>query len=423
MSEVIATPRSNWDDLMLAMDVVDTLRHREAALDDILNEEADNKALIEKVKRIYAAQGIDVSERLIVDAVSALKEERFTYRPPKPGFRRWLAHLYIDRAKWFKRTGIAAGLVGAIGGGSYAIDNYRESRALAHQQQLVSNARGAFSDALNRINSQRQSAEAALEQLSNNAPGPITRNAVGAMRADGEARLAELQVHQATLQAVNPNADLTFDKIDAGKAFRLPAGVQQPLAAAQAAAEAATAALGGARQLVVAEQQYQALAQRGRAVASGTNARKAITDLTENARGSLASGDLAAARGAVASLQQMVDTVAASYQIRIVSRPNVRSGVWRVPDSNRNARNYYIVVEAIDSGGRVLSLPITSEETEQTETVKMWGLRVSDNIFEQVKRDKLDDGIIQNNIFGRKQAGRLDPEYRFNVIGGAITRW
>jgi len=424
MTEVATTaPRSNWDELMLAMDVVDTLRHREAALDEILNEESDNKALIEKVKRIYAAQGIEVSERLIVDAVAALKEERFAYRPPPPGFRRWLAHLYVDRIKWTKRTGIALGLVGALGGGSYAIDNYRESRAVAHQQALVGNARSAFDEAKQRLSGQRQAAAAALQQLQASPPGPVARSAVASMRADGEAKLAELDVHLAALTGIDPQRALTFEQVDAGKAFRFPATVQQPLSAAENAARGAVTALTEARQLAAAEQQYDGLAKRGREVAQGALARQAITDLTENSRGALASGDLAATKATLQSLQQMVDTVAASYQIRIVSRPNVRSGVWRVPDSNRNARNYYVVVEAIDNANRVLSLPITSEETEQTETVRMWGLRVSENVFEQVKRDKLDDGIIQNNIFGRKQAGKLDPDYRFNVIGGAITRW
>ncbi len=420
MTEVTAVTRSKWDEVMLAMDVVDTLRHREAALDQILNEQADQQALIEKVKRIYAAQGIEVSERLIVDAVAALKEERFSYRPPSPGFKRWLAHFYIDRVKWAKRTTAAAAVVGAVGGGSYAIDNYRESRALAQQQEQVATARRSFTASLQNLQQQRQAAKNLVASLSQPPAPQITAAAVGASRAEGEARLAELELHLSTLEQVNPEVALTTEALATGGL--LPT-VTSAMRAAQAAGPAAMAALNEARQLATTESRYHALAARAAEVASGANARQAVRDRTTIVRSALTAGDTAAATSATDQMQALVDAIAADYQLRIVSRPGVRSGVWRHPNNNRSIRNYYVVVEAIDRANQTLTLPITSEETGQTSSVKLWGLRVSENVFEQVKQDKLDDGIIQNNIFARKPAGRLQPEYRFNTTGGAITRW
>jgi hypothetical protein len=44
-------------------------------------------------------------------------------------------------------------------------------------------------------------------------------------------------------------------------------------------------------------------------------------------------------------------------------------------------------------------------------------------VFEQIKRDKMSDGIIQQNIFGVKKRGYPTPQYRIPTTGGAITQW
>jgi len=40
-----------------------------------------------------------------------------------------------------------------------------------------------------------------------------------------------------------------------------------------------------------------------------------------------------------------------------------------------------------------------------------------------VRADKLDDGIIQNDVLGVKQFGYLDVTYLMPVLDGAITQW
>jgi Family of unknown function (DUF6384) len=97
--------------------------------------------------------------------------------------------------------------------------------------------------------------------------------------------------------------------------------------------------------------------------------------------------------------------------------------VWRVPDRNRNARNYYALVEAIAPDGRALSLPVQSEEDGKTTTVSKFGVRVNAEVFNQIARDKQDDGIVQRNRLGEKRRGELDVNYAFPVMGGRITTW
>jgi hypothetical protein len=53
----------------------------------------------------------------------------------------------------------------------------------------------------------------------------------------------------------------------------------------------------------------------------------------------------------------------------------------------------------------------------------MWGVRVSEETFEKIKADKLDDGILQTNTLAIKRVGRLEADYLIPVIGGVITEW
>jgi hypothetical protein len=136
-----------------------------------------------------------------------------------------------------------------------------------------------------------------------------------------------------------------------------------------------------------------------------------------------AEGNRAAAMQAVTDLTAIRDTLRQEYQLRVVSRDGVKSGFWTFPEINTDATNYYVVVEAIDSQGMALSMPILNEEDNKTETVSIWGLRVPEAVYRAVEADKKDDGIIQRNIMGIKEFGYLEPTYLVEVLGGAVTRW
>ena len=134
-------------------------------------------------------------------------------------------------------------------------------------------------------------------------------------------------------------------------------------------------------------------------------------------------GDRAGAREALVKLKDLGAVLDQEYDIRIVNRPDEYTGLWRIPDANTGARNYYLVVEALDPAGRVLKIPIESEETKKTERVERWGLRVDQRTFRAVSDDKRDDGIVQRDRVGHKARGQLEPDYTMPTTGAAITRW
>jgi hypothetical protein len=122
-------------------------------------------------------------------------------------------------------------------------------------------------------------------------------------------------------------------------------------------------------------------------------------------------------------MNALLDELRLTYDIKIVSRPGELSGLWRIPKVNPQARNYYLIVEAIDPTGRVLELPVTNEETGRREKVKKWAVRVSETAFDTIQADKRDDGIIQRAVIGSKRRGELEPQWRLETLGAALTQW
>jgi hypothetical protein len=288
------------DEVMLAMDVVDTLRRRQRLVEREYDSEGREQDLKERLHKIYAAQGIEVPDHVLEEGVAALREERFVYKSPPKSFATRLAHLYVSRNRW----------------GKWVFSSFA---------MLL---------------------------------------------------LAWLVYH---FTVVVPRMEL-------------PARLEM---AYQSVVEAANSDEPGQQ----AQQIY-----------------KAATSALQN-------GDEESARLALQSLQHLRDVLGQAYTLQIVSRPGERSGVWRIPEDNPNARNYYIIVEALSADGRLLQVPVVNEETGQTERVSKWGLRVEEDVFQRIAADKQDDGIIQQRKFGVKQSGQLEPDYLISTTGAAITQW
>lgn len=110
-----AKDTSKLDDVLLAMDVVDTLRHREQLVLSELDAGAREAALLMRLKEIYAAQGIDVPEHILKEGVKALEERRFQYEPPKPSLSVTLAEIYIARSRWMMPVMLAVIAAASLG--------------------------------------------------------------------------------------------------------------------------------------------------------------------------------------------------------------------------------------------------------------------------------------------------------------------
>ena len=312
MSDVTAKPAAPLDEVMLAMDVVDTLRHQQGLATRELDTDAKQAQLLEKLREIYHQQGIEVPDHILKEGVAALQESRFTYDPPSPSFGVTLARLYVTRQAWGKPVLVVGGALLALIIGFFGV-----------WQPYVAGQ-----------------VEQARVELAEGLPAQ--------MDALYETIFEETKVQQAVLDA-------------------------------------------------------EAIRTRGQTYA--------------------AEGDRVAAEHAVAELTALRDTIRQEYSLRVVNRADEKSGFWTFPEINTDATNYYLVVEAVNDEGQALSLPILNEETDATETVSIWGVRVPEAVYDAVVADKRDDGIIQNNEIGRKTYGFLDVKYNVPVSGGAVTQW
>jgi hypothetical protein len=320
----------NLDELMLAMDVVDTLRHQDLLVSRELDEERRDAELLERLRRIYKGQGIEVPDEVLREGVRALKESRFVYTPPPPGLARTLATLWVERGRYGRRL---LGLLLLIGFGwaAYHFGVTRPAQQRAEQARI---------EAQQRADEARAQAERARREIT------------------------EL----------------------------LPRALEQ-----------------GHREVVDEARVNEARERADRILADG--------------RAALSRNDDAGARQAIGELEALRNALHQEYVLRIVSRPREPTAVWRVPARNPNARNYYLIVEAVAPDGHLVKVPVTSEEDGRTDTVSRWGVRVSEAVFEEVRRDKNDDGIVQRSILGEKRRGQLAPDYRMPVMGGAILTW
>lgn len=313
MSTTTATAdKAPLDEVMLAMDVVDTLRHRQDLVERELAGDAREEQLIDKLREIYHQQGIEVTDAVLMEGVKALEESRFVYTPPKPSLGVSLARLYVGRKKWGPAAlAIALILVVGLGGYFFAYRPYQQAQV-----------------------------EGARVELSEKLPAQM----------DGlyQTIFEETKVQQAVTEA-------------------------------------------------------EQMRTRGKAAA--------------------AEGNRSGAEQAIAALTGLRDQLRQEYQLKIVNREGQKTGFWTFPEINTAATNYYVVVEAIGTDGKPLTLPIVNEENGQTEKVAIWGVRVPESTYRAVENDKKDDGILQRNILGLKEYGFLDVDYVMPVLGGAVTRW
>jgi hypothetical protein len=423
MSETDTKPKIELDQVMLAMDVVDTLRHQQDLVDRELASDERDQALIDKVKRMYASQGIEVTDEVIAEGVAALREDRFAYRPPPRGSV-WLARLYVNRGYWAKAGAILAALCLAV------LLIYRlayvgpERRSRIRDAQEINTLIGQQQDQVSVAKQRLASLTQSLASARSKAP-PQAELASKRLSAEVEQQLAGAETN---LQAfgklpLSPTLDAE-SLVKQGDAVKRRLEQRTSLVREMNAhLDKAETALTNLSDLAILP--LKLASQRNTLLADSRDeaARSQTEKLYADATAALDRGDVQGALQGSAALRQLLSQVLQEYELRIVSRPGTPSGVWRTPPNRPGTRNYYIIVEAVTPKGERLTLPITSEEDGTTKNVQRWGLRVDAATFDVVRRDKLDDGIIQNNRFGIKQRGYLQPQYLIPTTGGAITRW
>lgn len=405
------------DEVMLAMDVVDTLRHEQEVIVRELNSDARDAAFVARVKQIYANQGIDVSDEIVRQGVEALKQDRFTHVPPKRTIAVRLAEIYIDRWKWFKRTTFASLGLGTLWLIATLPGQIADSVAHGRYEDQVAAVLSESTGRQSEIDSQQRR----LDEL-DPTELPITEAPVGDLKAGAAKQLAKARDITTALSVLTPIEADPFAR-DPEAAARVLASEQARLAELPPLLDSVRADLGKAADLQHHERQLIKSRTILRGVTLAESAAAVITNLDSSAQAALRAGDVTLAGTTIASLSQKALQADLAYELRIVNRQGVQSGIRRRAEGQAEGRSHYLVVEAIDVNGNTLELPITNEETQKIESVSRFAIRVPESVYDRVRADEQDNGLIDDVIVGRKERGAFDPEYTVDTAGGTITRW
>ncbi len=323
------------DEVMLAMDVVDTMRHQEMLVERELHAEDRDRKMMERLREIYASQGIDVPDHVLEEGVAALKEERFLYKPPSRSIGAGLARLYIGRGKWGKRLGAAALALSLLWGGFHMVMVAPAERRLAKQAKaLNAEIRGA-EDRIDSLEQDVARLQAALPSKPSGIPKSLAET-FAAQRKIGEQALAgarELTVSARNL-VLKPDIKGKDYKTEGPSAQNRLKEKEELIAAAADQVKRTEGAL--ATILALGHLPAQLAAQRDAAIAVAKvdSARKRTREEYDSGMAALRAGDLDGATAAAESLKAMREALEREYEIRVVSRPKEYSGVWRVPEAN-----------------------------------------------------------------------------------------
>ncbi len=238
------------------------------------------------------------------------------------------------------------------------------------------------------------------------------------------------------------SADLRIarDELDGllkeARALDLERAVESSYAAGVAASEqgdeeklrksvrALSSSIAKTREITEIPKKLNALIARIRDVALDEEDRKRAESVYRDGRDAAAASKLSVLQESLRQLQEMAAALDEEYTIVI------SGGKWRYRNNNPSSKRYYVLVEAVDRSGRRLSRTVRNEEDNRVSSVTTWGERVPFEVYERVRLDKQDNGVIDRNEFGRKEKGRLEERVTLRLDNGEplpragkITRW
>ncbi|MBI2044596.1 hypothetical protein HYT23_00905 [Candidatus Pacearchaeota archaeon] len=149
-------------------------------------------------------------------------------------------------------------------------------------------------------------------------------------------------------------------------------------------------------------------------------------DLNERAKSYVQVADVGSLRKAVSEIGEINTTLIQEYVIEVVNRSGIRSGLWRRSNDNppRNSddtdsqgKRFYLVCQAVEKDGDVVSLKLKNIEDQRVESVSMFGVGVPHEVYLRIKADKIDNWLVDNSStklenrhFSKKQKGYIHTE-------------
>lgn len=411
-----AMPETDVKAFMDIMDVVDALKSQQKEVEKQLSFEEQKEDIKKRLKATYEAMGAVVTDDQVETAIKNYFSNLYVFKEPKKDLKYIIAKAYVNRNRIGKKYGIPA--LAVIG---------LSSVALLASIGINAARQSAYENALNeRVSDVCQiqtNIEAKIKELS---PIKIT------------------QLPKIKETEFNDNLNVSKRNLEDQKDFfkrfcpsdsknnrgnyqyleqQLPL-VRRESLGVLSHLDKNYDIMSLQRNLVIEKQKLENLVVSIRTIAKEDIAMKKADELYKQAQEYIKIADIQTLENYRGRLKSVEDALLEDYTLFIVG------GRKRYPLNNPTHYNYYIIVQAKDRNGIILNKKIKNEETNETELVDKWGERVPEKIYRMVERDKKDNGIIDNNILGKKEKGYLTEKISFidesnNLLKriGQITRW
>lgn len=385
-------------DQMGAMSLIDSLRHRQQQVQDHLDLPKVRAEVARRISEYYQSSGIVVDAETIDSGVREYFSKRLTFEmPEKSRIRKVLEGVYMARGRHAKNLAVSLAATAAVFGGISFYNNWSDARELAGYQQQVRTAATHSSN----LRKQMESQEKELAEMKARVEAQ-NRVVFTQMQKQAEATLEEIKaipddVVPAIPTTLEAGRKLNLTSVSNGKRqlglsenFHRIATLKEMLPVNVAYAEAKVSVEG---------QDFDKKSQK-RMDALLLKADTFINDMKAQE-----------ARTTINSIREMVAFSNKALTLRVVDRKGQRSGVERTYNES-GGKSWYLIVEAIDGSGSQVPVIATSAETGEHRSADMFGVRVSETRYNEIKADKLADGHVDDSDMGDKPAKSLNFNFK-----------
>ncbi len=481
--------KTDIEGFLRMMDVATALRQQGEEVQKQLNIDEIKADLLERIKKTADVTGEKLTDDQINSAIDSYFSGLYAFKEPNKDFGYKLAEAYVDRTKIFRKYVVPAVVASAVVvTGIFTVDAISTAHKKSLEENVENKIKSAYDQKVLMIGETQTLEvptaipkkfidEAKLIDSKSDAQTKLrsTDEFFSKYCSDGtsqdditqenfEVADKEFQNIQSTLDAANRKISEGKEVINAGSQLQstkkgldlLIAEIRNNDTPSKMLQNAETAYTNGitsveARNLAAANSyknelssiktntlEFKVLPQELEKVYSSIKtiskdpvANQASEKWYNEAKAYVENVNIVQLKNAVNELKNIDVVLNQEYKLVVVSRPGVKSGMDRyyTDENGRRASGFYLILEAVDRNGNTLRRNITNEESGRTESVSMWGERVPEEVFLMIKKDK-SDGIIDNNVFGRKERGYLaekvtmkGPNGRTLEKKGQITNW
>jgi hypothetical protein len=371
-------------EMLRIMDVATTLRQDRELVEEQLNVDALKERLKERMLAASKVTGESVTPEEVDAAISQYYASLYTFREPKLSFPVFLAHLWVRRRAVVGST--AAALAAIYLGWWLFLSADSPMTAAGRRHRRVELLATQFDYREKAVRS-----------------GPFGK----LIPAELDRLVAEAQVYRTKGDTKGlESARKALDDLEAGarEAERLKPEISKRAETIRALAVDKKVAPEVDRLLAEAE----------------------VSGKKEDAKG------LASVDDTLAGIESRLRE---EYNVTVVAQNTVAGAnknaiVRHINEKGRPISGYYLFVQARRPDGSVIPRRVHNDETDKYKEVTTWAERVPEAVYERLKKDKLEDGILNETAFAVKRKGHSDEEITMPGADGKpfarmgqITEW